>query len=380
MKLVVLLCIASCVFSMHMSPQPASKRPNSGEMSAISNINADLRMEIIDRLPFEDQLMMARISRDFRQLINTRHAERLIAKNEPVCVFGDLARALDMPIDEIKRSFRYFERVRSREWIQHKLRLRCRNGETPLHIAAQHDHVTFYKVILDSGLISWEVTSSISPFGSRKLFLFKRRSQSFFLSIDYDDVEGILDDLKSEELFTVNILFPTKDGTLTTPLHMAARRNDVVLVVLLISKDALLEVIDFEGTPLHSAVKNVAIDVVSEFFNRDANVDARDAQNETPLHLAIEAGRGDIVRVLLDNKADLSALTRLSRTPLQTTAGRGDITMVSLLLYYGAELNPSPDLFQSPLLMACMKGNVQMVQFLIDAGADPLVQGRQGRS
>ena len=74
-----------------------------------------------------------------------------------------------------------------------------------------------------------------------------------------------------------------------TPLHVAARYNDVDVVRALIDTKADVEAVDKLGrTPLHHATinKDNCVNVVQLLIEKDSNVKALDKQNYTALCLA----------------------------------------------------------------------------------------------
>jgi ankyrin repeat protein len=149
-----------------------------------------------------------------------------------------------------------------------------------------------------------------------------------------------------------------------------------------------------------------------------ADVEARDARRRTPLLLAAAADHVEVAELLVHVGADPDAVDDRSDTPWLVTGVTGSVAMGRLLLDAGADLtlrnrfgglSPIPaserghvayvrwvtttdvdldhvnDLGWTALLEAVVLGDGgprhrAVVQALLDAGADPTIRDRQGRT
>jgi ankyrin repeat protein len=134
-----------------------------------------------------------------------------------------------------------------------------------------------------------------------------------------------------------------------------------------------------EGTtPLHWAARANDVERVRALLKNGANANATNRYGVTPLSIACKNGNGAIVGMLLSAGADANARLRTSETPLMTAARTGDAPSVKALLGHGAEVNAKEKSDQTAVMWAAAEGHVEVVKLLIDAGADfktPLASG-----
>src|SRR3989338_8473871 len=155
------------------------------------------------------------------------------------------------------------------------LRTRDEEGQTPLHLAAQHNQVDMIKLFIrkDSKLVN------------------------------------------------------SQDNSGWTPLHMAT--NEMALKaceVLLHAKDIQVNLCNQDGAPpflflLKAAPKDqerlaLYVQVLSLFLSKGASVDSRNRSGETALHYAILKGNLAGLRFLIQHGADVNATNKLGETPL----------------------------------------------------------------
>ena len=115
--------------------------------------------------------------------------------------------------------------------------------------------------------------------------------------------------------------------------------------------------------------------------------------SKSPLHAAALAGDTEKLRTLLQNHAgnvcqkeacfDINARLASSDTALHLATSRGHTHAVEVMLSLAhAQIDvDAPDMHGvTPLHMAAMRRNLQTVRLLLDAGANPSVQDRTGKS
>lgn len=190
------------------------------------------------------------------------------------------------------------------------------------------------------------------------------------------------------------------DGT--TPLHWAARQNDLAAADSLIKSGANVNAVNRYGvTPIYLAAMNGSAAMIAKLL--DAGVDANSATpgGETVLMTAARVGKIDAVKLLLDRGANVNAKDiEHEQTALMWAVLEHHPDVVELLLKRGADINahtkvtitkgeyvparaaaasgagiirqralPTPNGGMTPLLFAIRDGNADMMRLLLDRGA-----------
>jgi uncharacterized protein len=201
-------------------------------------------------------------------------------------------------------------------------------------------------------------------------------------------------------LWAADVRATEPDGT--TPLHWAARQDDLATAGALIKAGADVKAANRYGvTPIALAAMNGSAAMIRLLL--DAGVDPNSANpgGETVLMTAARTGKLDAVKLLLDRGANVNAKDDLhGQTPLMWATLENHADMVDLLLARGADINahtkvtitkgeyvparpaaasgngiirqralPTPNGGMTPLLFAIRDGNAEMMRLLLDRGA-----------
>ena len=100
-----------------------------------------------------------------------------------------------------------------------------------------------------------------------------------------------------------------------TPLHVAARSNNIDAVSLLVEHGANLEARNFKGaTPLNNASREGSAEIVAYLIHKGCDVNAQANDGKTPLHNAVYRNRIDVIRMLVLNGADTTLRDQYKKT------------------------------------------------------------------
>lgn len=165
-----------------------------------------------------------------------------------------------------------------------------------------------------------------------------------------------------------------------TPLHLAAWGGYVEIVDKLLDaradKDKIAG-IEGEPTPILLAAEAGHVDIVSLLLQVGVDKDAATKDSgQTSLHFAASQGNLQLTQLLLEFGVDTKKITNGSSqntgaTAIHAAAWNGHLEIVSLLLDHGAEKDaPTSDNGETPLHYAARRGHVEIAKVLLEAGAD----------
>lgn len=169
------------------------------------------------------------------------------------------------------------------------------------------------------------------------------------------------------------------DGNGETPLHIAARSENIDIVEFLLSIPSVaVNANDKMGrTSLHLACEKGHIDIVKRLLGDPSiYINASDRESQTPLHLACGQGHLEVVWALLANaQADVEARNEDGLTPLHiaslSTFGE---PIVCELLRAGIDVDRQvPVTGATALHFASLEGHFKTVLSLLEHGADPRI-------
>jgi hypothetical protein len=102
--------------------------------------------------------------------------------------------------------------------------------------------------------------------------------------------------------------------------------------------------------------------------------------HDSMLHGAVNNRRYSVAKLLLDNGASVDALDFGGATPLILAASNEDAKMVQLLLGYHPRLDVRDNIGMTALNWAAHADDPRMAKTLLEAGADPRVANKHGKT
>ncbi|CAD5117061.1 DgyrCDS5882 [Dimorphilus gyrociliatus] len=264
---------------------------------------------------------------------------------------------VELLLDHEKESYPHASRNLRRSQISR----RDRDGYSPLLFAAEFGHAEVIHTLMRRGASLKDTEKN----DRNAIFLAAQEDQMDALKalMNYLDEENVIDD---------------GDRYSNTALHAAAEKGFLRCVKLLLENNADIDAKnEEEQTPLHLAAKAGKTNVVRELVRVGGKrvVDDEDEDSNTPLHLAALAGNSKVAQVLIEANANISARNTSQWTPLDCAAAKGWPKTCTVLLENDAPVDPKDRIKSTPLHLASAKGHCQVVHVLLKWKAD--IQERQ---
>jgi hypothetical protein len=167
-------------------------------------------------------------------------------------------------------------------------------------------------------------------------------------------------------------------------LLVRGRRHALLLGLALFWRPALASTREIDQA-LRDAAATGDLAAFRALLAQGANVNARDARQDTALFIAARHGHAALVQAAVAAGADLKLLNRFGSTVLMGPAYRGHVEVVRVLLGTPIDLQHVNDLGWTALLETIALGqdgprHQQVVQLLIAAGSDLHARDRDGAS
>ena len=217
---------------------------------------------------------------------------------------------------------------------------------SPLHLAAQEDHLEVLQMLLHAGADPDQPLST----GATPLFL--------AASMAHLDIVGCL----VEAAANVNI--PTLQGS--TALFTASRQGQIEICRLLLKARADMEhAIKSNGsTPLIMASARNDLEIVRLLIEAKAKKDTACNDGATALFVACEGNHLETVRLLVHSGADKEKALETGKTPLMVAAERGHLQTLCFLMKAGANIQQGTTEGRTALDFATNLGHSKIVQEL----------------
>ena len=234
------------------------------------------------------------------------------------------------------------------------------NGWTDLHYAAVLDLPSLAKSLLESGAkADARLKSGNAPFTDELKATLRRFGK------DYDgwkrDGETPLHIAADNNAVATATLLVERGAAVnakniggTTPLHNAAQNNAVATATLLVERGAAVNAKDDGGeTPLHNAAYSNAVETATLLIERGAAVNVKSKLvGWTPLHLAAGKNAVETATLLIERGAAVNAKDKFGSTPLHYAAIGNAVETATLLIERGAAVNAKSNKGETPLAAA----------------------------
>ncbi|WP_353283954.1 ankyrin repeat domain-containing protein [Wolbachia endosymbiont (group A) of Lypha dubia] len=262
------------------------------------------------------------------------------------------------------------------------LKVKDRDGKTPLDLAEQKGHTDIAKVIKQMQLeLDKKLLSAVK-------------------NGDLNKVEDFISQGSSLEV---------KDSNGNTLLHYASQNDHLEVVEYLVKKGASLKAKNKDGkTPLDLAVhknyisiikflKKTHLDLdkkllavangddlnrVKALVSQGASLEAKDNSNNTPLHSACNNGHVKVVEYLIKEGASLKAKNKDGEVPLHAAAQHDStLEVVEFILNRDPSgINDITNDGRTPLHLAIQGNKTNTVELLLRKGASIAVKDKNGKT
>uniref|UniRef100_A0A665VV24 Ankyrin 1, erythrocytic a n=1 Tax=Echeneis naucrates TaxID=173247 RepID=A0A665VV24_ECHNA len=280
---------------------------------------------------------------------------------------------------------------------------------TPLHCAARNGHSRIIEILLDHGApiqAKTKVNHVLKRIYLLFFFFFQNGLSPIHMAAQGDHMDCVkqllqynaeIDDITLDHLTPLHVAAHCGHHRMAkvlldkgakpnsralngfTPLHIACKKNHMRVMDLLLKHSASLEAVTESGlTPLHVASFMGHLNIVKILLQKGASPSASNVKVETPLHMASRAGHYEVAEFLLQNAAPVDAKAKDDQTPLHCAARMGHKELVKLLLEHKANPNSTTTAGHTPLHIASREGHVQTVRILLDMEAQQTKMTKKG--
>lgn len=158
-----------------------------------------------------------------------------------------------------------------------------------------------------------------------------------------------------------------------TPIHIAASKNNIKTINILLSNGADINAHGIDGaTALHIAASHGHTQLLAILLKAGALPNIRDKNNKQAIDYAVDAGQIESVRILTDpDNITVAASTPEPKThPLHWAAQNGDLATLKRQLKHTDINHPQGEYQWTALHMAAIGGAIETIKLLLDKGAD----------
>ncbi|XP_046571145.1 serine/threonine-protein phosphatase 6 regulatory ankyrin repeat subunit C-like isoform X2 [Haliotis rubra] len=163
-----------------------------------------------------------------------------------------------------------------------------------------------------------------------------------------------------------------RDADHFTPLAVAAKLGSAPIVEQLLQSHCYASSPSgpLGNTPLHNASADGHVDCVQCLINANADINARNTQEDTPLILAAMNGHLPVVKRLLAFHASVRRRGYHERTALHCATENGHLSVCRFLVSAKADLEEEDTFGNTPLICAAEKGYVELLKLFLSNKCD----------
>jgi len=234
-------------------------------------------------------------------------------------------------------------------------------GRTALHIASSHNNFHVAELLIASGIN----VAIKDEFGHTAL--------DDAIIAGSEDIAKLLRERGSPQ---------TQTDASTLTLMRAAHTGNLRTVKSLIESGGLeASVKDLDQrTPLHIAASRGNVEIVKFLLEKNAYIEANDANNQTPLEGAVVNGHDDVCKILRTGGAQPVRPTPEVIDYFMRGVYSGDFALVKRVIENGLNPNQVDYKHRTGLHVAVAEGQTRVVEYLLGKGADPNVTDKHGES
>ena len=275
-------------------------------------------------------------------------------------------------------------------------------GSTPLHLAVSHRASTdiIYYLVEKNSLINTRDKLGNTPlhiaveknYREAGEILIANNADIFYANLNGDSplkFAMTLGDGREDWMINSQTI-SAKDGAGNTPLHLAAEWQIVPMMLYLLDKGADINARNANNeTPLFNAVKSDSPSALKTLLkngtSKRADIDARDFLGNTILHAAVRWSAYKSADFILSNDADeytklLNAKNLAGKTVLHEAAKQGEIRFINIFLKAKVDINSADETGKAPLSEAVLANQTEAIELLLKNGASPVQQDMYGRT
>ena len=152
-------------------------------------------------------------------------------------------------------------------------------------------------------------------------------------------------------------------------LHRASFYGQFGVVRLLVEHLADVNIRNANNdTALHFAAKSGSVNIINLLVDKGMSANLTNTHDDTPLHVSARCGNLEATKTLIERGAAVNSTNLYGNTPLMSAAYDGKSEVFYYLTEVGADINIRNIQDDSGLHYAALSGSVEIVKFLLDKG------------